>query len=123
MASCQLFMLENIKKDVHCEKMVRPCYIFILPLTSNRTSFLFTFCARSQPVLLSEPQERHSRACHASDDGNGESPPPLLHSIDEVHAKHGGDEGWEKDNHVERSEQPHHRVHIIIRCPWWNRGY
>ena len=42
MASCQLFMLENIKKDIHNEKLVRPCYIYILLFASNRTSFLFT---------------------------------------------------------------------------------
>ena len=38
----------------------------------------------------------------------------MLHAVDEVHTEHGGDEGWEEDDHVERREESHHRVHIII---------
>ena len=68
----------------------------------------------SKPPLPSEPPQRHRCANHTGNDGDRETHLPPFHTVDEVHAEHGRDESREKDDHVQRRQKPHHRIHIII---------
>ena len=65
-------------------------------------------------ALAAEKEPCEPRNAHRKDDGEDESPGLGFHAVDEIHAKHGGDQrGYHHDN-GDRGERTHHRVHIVV---------
>ena len=72
------------------------------------------FILQSQPLLSLEPHQSQNGGDDRDENGNEETEARCLHTIDKVHAEEGGNESWEHDDHVERGEQTHHLVHVVV---------
>ena len=69
---------------------------------------------KSEPLVAAEPPQGCHGGEYREDDGDDETPAPRLHAVDEVHTEERGNERREHDNHVERREQTHHTVHVVV---------
>ena len=63
---------------------------------------------------MAEEPPTHARYADRKDDGDDKSPGLRFHAIDEVHAKHRGDQRRYHHNDSDRRQGTHHRVHIVV---------
>ena len=64
--------------------------------------------------LVAEEPPTHARYADGEDDGDDESPWFFFHAIDEVHAKHRGDQRWYHHDDGDGGQGSHHGVHVVV---------
>ena len=64
--------------------------------------------------LVAEEPPTHARYADGEDDGDDESPWFFFHAIDEVHAKHRGDQRWYHHDNGDGGQGTHHSVHVVV---------
>ena len=64
--------------------------------------------------LVAEEPPTHARYADGEDDGDDESPRFFFHAIDEIHAKHRGDQRWYHHDDGDGGQGAHHGVHVVV---------
>ena len=63
---------------------------------------------------MSEEPPANARNANGEDDSDDESPGFGFHTVDEVHAKHRGDQRGNHHDDGDGGQGTHHRVHIVV---------
>ena len=63
---------------------------------------------------MAEKPPSHARNHERNHDGKDKSPRAILHTVDQIHTKHRGDERRYHHDNRHRGEGTHHRVHVVV---------